>query len=220
MLEAVSKPQRPGLSDREIRPTGALRPLLACCVLVLSGAASADLPMVTEADPPPAFQRAPVEHPLADLVTYLASPAAHNQPPWKRTLARLALNKRPQYARVTAYCPRCGGSGTRWGTKTRPGIAAADPAYWGPGSIVWVGPPVGMIVTVEDTGGAVKGKHHFDVVVSTDHRECSKVGVRRNVVCVELYRAAPRSRWGRKPAGWHPPLPFEAFPILPQVPGQ
>ncbi len=104
------------------------------------------------------------------------------------------------------------------GSRDEGGICAADPRYWGPGSVVWIGPPINQTFTVEDTGGAVKGEDHFDMCVGTSHAACSKIGVRRNVEYVVLYRAAPRSRWGRRPSGYRPPLAFDAPLFMPRVP--
>jgi len=191
---------------------------ISLLAIVACGAQAAEVGSAGDADFVPRFGLAPSRHPLNQLQDYLNSPAAASQPGWKRALVEIALNRKPRYARVTSYCPSCGGSGTRWGSRTRAGICAADPSYWGPGSVVWIGPPINQTFTVEDTGGAVKGEDHFDVCVGTSHAACSKIGVRRNVEYVVLYRAAPRSRWGRRPANYKPPLPFDAPLFMPRVP--
>ena len=166
---------------------------------------------------PPMDWVAPV-HPLRDTLNVLFSPASRRQPEWKRTLVWLALNRKPRRAHITAFCPRCGGKRTRWGTDVRPGVAAADPAFWGPGSVVWVGAPVNHILVIEDSGAAVKGLDRFDVCVSRDHRVCGEIGQRWGVEYVELFRAKPSTKWGRRPSDWEPPLPFEPFRLLPRVP--
>lgn len=191
----------------------------AFLVLALLGPAHGQTIGVQNADSPAPLARAPAPHPLRELLDILSSPTARRQPAWKRTLVWLALNTKPRHAHITAFCPQCGGQRTRWGTAVRPGIAAADPAFWGPGSVVWVGPPVDHILVVEDTGPAVKGLDRFDVCVSAEHEACAEIGQLSGAIYVELHRSKPRARWGRKPANWQPPVPFKPFPLVPRVPG-
>ena len=139
------------------------------------------------------------------------------------------LQNEPRKAKVTAYSSRCpdgGGPRTRWGTRVRRGICAADPRYWGPGSVIWMDEPINSVLIVEDTGSAIKGRDRFDVSFATDAAACRRFGVRR-LTYVPLYVAAPTRRWGTKPANWAPPasavhqvlrtvLPVEAVPGVPQ----
>lgn len=196
-----------------------VKAISAAFALALLGPADGQPAGGQHADLPAPLARVSASHPLRAVLDILSSPAARRQPAWKRTLVWLALNNKPRAAHVTAFCHQCGGQRTRWGTVVRPGIAAADPAFWGPGSVVWVGPPVDHILIVEDIGPAVKGLDRFDVCVSTEHGACTEIGQRSNVAYVELYRSKPRARWGRRPADWQPPMPFEPFPLLPRVPG-
>jgi 3D (Asp-Asp-Asp) domain-containing protein len=193
--------------------------MLTVVLLVWVGPAHGQSLRIEGVDPPPPLQPAPTSHPLREVLDALASPPARRQPAWKRTLVWLALNTKPRHAQITAFCPHCAGQRTRWGSPVRPGIAAADPAYWGPGSVVWVGPPVSHILVVEDTGSAVRGLDRFDVCVSLDHGACVEIGQRSEVLYVELYHSKPRAKWGSKPANWRPPVPFKPFPLLPRVPG-
>lgn len=155
------------------------------------------------------------QHPLARVAYRILSGEADKQPPWKLPLVLHGLSKQPRTALCTTYCERCpdgGGTRTRWGTRLRRGIVAADPRWWGPGSVVYIGPPVDEVVTVEDTGSAVKGQYRFDVCVTGHHALCSSWG-RFRAVCVPLYWTPPRRRWGCKPAGWQPPV-WEVTPRL------
>lgn len=158
------------------------------------------------------------QHPLGQVAYRILTGEAGEQPPWKLPLVLHGLSKQPQTARCTTYCELCadgGGSRTRWGTRLRRGIVAADPRWWGPGSVVYVGPPVDEILVVEDTGGAVRGRYRFDVCVTGHHALCSTWGTFR-AVCVPLYWTPPKRRWGQKPAGWHPPV-WELTPRLVEV---
>jgi hypothetical protein len=188
--------------------------------LTMFGPACGQSVQPADADPLPPLPQAPAANPLREVLDVLLSPAGRRQPAWKRTLVWLALNTKPRQAHITAFCPHCGGQRTCWGSAVRPGIAAADPAFWGPGSVVWVGPPVSHILVVEDVGPAVIGLDRFDVCVSRDHRACAEIGNRSGVTYVALYRSRPRRSWGRKPTDWRPPVPFQAFPPLPRTPAQ
>src|SRR3954468_23089852 len=70
----------------------------------------------------------------------------------------LAVSATPSSMRVTAtaYCDH---GTTQSGTKTRPGIVAADPRVLPVGSVLRIldGPHAG-VYTVMDTGSAVKGR--------------------------------------------------------------
>lgn len=158
------------------------------------------------------------QHPLAPVAYRILSGKAGEQPPWKLPLVLHGLSKQPRTARCTTYCELCpdgGGSRTRWGTRLRRGIVAADPRWWGPGSVVYIGPPVDEILMVEDTGGAVRGQYRFDVCVTGHHALCSSWGSFR-AICVPLYWTPPKRRWGHKPAGWQPPA-WELTPRLVEV---
>jgi len=130
------------------------------------------------------------------------------QPEWKLPMLVNGLSKSPEDCTITAYCSQCcdgGGYYTRWGSHVRRGICAADPRYWGPGSVVWIGAPVNEVCIVEDTGGAIKGPHRFDVCMEGAHDMCERIG-RSRTIYVPLHRVEPTSRWGDKPAGWQPPV--------------
>ena len=150
----------------------------------------------------------PANHPLLDLVRKTWAGAYGEQPAWRLPLLVNGLKQKPRTARLTAFSSRCadgGGPTTRWGTRVRYGICAADPSYWGPGSVVWVGGPVASVLIVEDTGGAVRGRDRFDVALGDDAAACGRFGVRR-ATYVPLYVAPTRRNWGDKPRGWHPPV--------------
>ena len=70
-------------------------------------------------------------------------------------------------AKLTGYCNGCDSSGVaRSGRKFKDmnyKFCAADPRYWKPGTVIKFGPPVNASYQIEDTGGAVKGKHRFDL---------------------------------------------------------
>ena len=147
-------------------------------------------------------------HPLIPVVERLLDGEWYKQPPWKLPMLVNALQKDVLECEITAYCSQCadgGGQWTRWGSHVRRGICAADPKYWGPGSVVWIGPPVNEVVIVEDTGSAVKGPNRFDICMEGNHQMCIRIG-RRAATYVPLYRVPPKKRWGTKPAGWHPPV--------------
>ncbi|MFW6438167.1 MAG: 3D domain-containing protein [Armatimonadota bacterium] len=149
----------------------------------------------------------PVEHPLTDVIERIFDSDWRAQPDWKLPMLVNGLTKEPEGCKITAYCSECfdAGSRTRWGSHVRRGICAADPRYWGPGSVVWIGPPVNEICIVEDTGGAIKGPHRFDVCMEGAHDMCHKIGV-RTTTYVPLHRVPPTNRWGTKPADWAPPV--------------
>lgn len=84
-------------------------------------------------------------------------------------------------AKITAYCNKCDTSGiTRSGKKLRENFIAADPRYWKPGTQIKLGYPINKTVTVEDTGGAIKGRHRFDVFIKSNGNscQCHKFGVK------------------------------------------
>jgi len=148
------------------------------------------------------------DHPLLPVVEGVLAGAWENQPEWKLPMLVNGLQKEPESASITAYCSRCcdgGGRYTRWGSRVRRGICAADPRYWGPGSVVWVGPPVNEVLIVEDTGSAIKGPWRFDVCMEGNHAMCNRIG-RTSTIVVPLHRVEPTSRWGDKPRGWQPPV--------------
>ena len=154
----------------------------------------------------------PADHPLLFVVRRMWEGAYGKQPAWRLPLLVNGLRNAPRSVHLTAFSSRCadgGGPYTRWGTRVRTGICAADPEYWGPGSVVWIGSPVEAMLIVEDTGGAVHGRDRFDVSLGDDAEACSAFGVRMGTY-VPLYVAPTRRDWGSKPAGWHPPiLPLE-----------
>ena len=141
-------------------------------------------------------------------------------PEWRLMLLLSGIGKEVVSAKVTAYSSRCpdgGGPRTRWGTRVRRGICAADPRHWGPGSVLWFGPPVEQMVMVEDTGGAIKGRHRFDISLGTNTAACRRFGVRR-VSYIPLYQAPPSRNWGTKPKGWIPAVPPLLQALMPFVP--
>ncbi|MGC9318854.1 MAG: 3D domain-containing protein [Armatimonadota bacterium] len=148
------------------------------------------------------------DHPLEQVVTSVLTGEHGEQPDWKLPMLVNGLRKQPEQCTITAYCSRCcdgGGRYTRWGSPVRRGICAADPDYWGPGSVVWIGPPVNEVLIVEDTGGAIQGPHRFDVCMEGAHYMCREIGYSETVY-VPLHRVPPKARWGQKPQGWHPPV--------------
>ncbi len=147
-------------------------------------------------------------HPLESLIAQIRTGKVTESREWVLPLLVRSLNRPMQQARITGYSSRCpdgGGPRTRWGTRVRRGICAADPRYWGPGSVIWMGEPVKQILIVEDTGGFIKGLNRFDVCTGDDPVAARNIG-RRMANYVPLYRVPPTRRWGRKPADWHPPL--------------
>ncbi|MFO8082085.1 MAG: 3D domain-containing protein [Armatimonadota bacterium] len=149
----------------------------------------------------------PADHPLSPVVERVLEGNWRAQPDWKLPMLVNGLSKEPEECKITAYCSDCFDAGhrTRWGSHVRRGICAADPKYWGPGSVIWIGPPVNEVLIVEDIGGAIKGPHRFDVCMEGAHDMCYKIGV-RSTTYVPLHRVPPTSRWGTKPADWEPPI--------------
>lgn len=188
-------------------PAAATAAAIAVAVLPL---AAATLPTIAGMDFWALLQRASEqEHPLAEVVARVAAGEMGEQPAWKLPMLANGLRKQPLKCTITAYCERCpdgGGRITRWGSPIRRGEVAADPRYWGPGSVVWIGAPINETLVVEDTGSAIKGPHRFDVCATGNHTLCRTIGIQRNVTYVPLYRTPPYRRWGQKPKGWHPPI--------------
>ena len=148
-------------------------------------------------------------HPLEGVIAQIRTRKLAEPRSWVLPLLVTALSRPLCRAAITAYSSRDadgGGAGTRWGTRVRRGICAADPHYWGPGSVIWVGDPVNEVLVVEDTGGLVKGPHRFDVSTGDDRAAAAALG-RREANYVTLYRAPPTHRWGTQPEAWQPPLP-------------
>jgi 3D (Asp-Asp-Asp) domain-containing protein len=147
--------------------------------------------------------------PLIPVIKRIITGQAGEQPAWKLLLLLQGLGASPLTSKCTTYCELDhdgGGSHTRWGTHVRRGICAADPRYWGPGSVVYVGAPVDEVLIVEDTGSAIKGPDRFDICVTGHHDLCNRWGC-FNTPYVPLYRAPVRGSWSDKPAAWHPPVP-------------
>ena len=160
--------------------------------------------------PPPAasLPSALPNHPLLPYIRNLISGAYGDQPRWKLPMLLKGLTQKPSTAVITAYCEQDhdgGGSYTRWGTHIRRGICAADPRYYGPGTVVWIGEPINESLIVEDTGSAIKGENRFDVCVTGHHALCDEIGKRHSSFIV-LYRVSPKGNWGDKPCGWEPPI--------------
>ncbi len=148
------------------------------------------------------------DHPLTPIIRGILRGEYGEQPAWKLPMLVNGLRKEPKTATISAYCSQCcdgGGRYTRWGSPVRRGICAADPDYWGPGSVIWVGPPVNEVLIVEDTGGAIQGPHRFDVCMEGAHEMCREIGISETIY-VPLHRVPPRKRWGEKPEGWEPPV--------------
>ncbi len=149
----------------------------------------------------------PAEHPLTSVIEDIFDECWHSQPAWKLPMLVNGLQKEAEECHITSYCSGCPDAGrtTRWGSPARQGIAAADPKYWGPGSVIWMGPPINKVLIIEDIGGAIKGPHRFDVCMEGAHHMCRKIG-RRDTIYVPLHRVPPTSNWGRKPDDWEPPV--------------
>ena len=150
----------------------------------------------------------PAAHPLAPVVERVLESDWAAQPAWKVPMLVNGLSKQPLECSITAYCSQCcdgGGRYTRWGSPVRRGICAADPRYWGPGSVVWIGEPVNEVCIVEDTGSAIKGPHRFDICMEGAHDMCYEIG-RRKTTYVPLHRVPPPTRWSDKPKNWSPPV--------------
>jgi|LSQX01.2.fsa_nt_gb 3D (Asp-Asp-Asp) domain-containing protein len=150
----------------------------------------------------------PASHPLTPVIERVFEEDWQVQPDWKLPMLVNGLQKDVENCTITAYCSHCcdgGGRYTRWGSRVKRGICAADPRYWGPGSVIWIGDPVYEVVVVEDTGGAIKGPYRFDVCMEGAHHMCNRIGISKTI-CVPLHRVPPTSRWGDKPSGWSPPV--------------
>lgn len=155
-------------------------------------------------------------HPLEGVIAAMRAGKSTETRDWVLPLLVKALAEPMRRARITGYSSRDadgGGAYTRWGTRVRWGICAADPAYWGPGSVIWMGDPVRQVLVVEDTGSAVKGRDRFDVCTGDNPVSSAKIGS-RFANYVPLYVSPPRRNWGHKPEGWRPPVPMSA-----QAPG-
>lgn len=147
-------------------------------------------------------------HPLESLIAQIRTGKVTESREWVLPLLVSSLAEPVERAGITGYSSRCpdgGGPRTRWGSRVRRGICAADPRYWGPGSAIWMGEPVNQVLIVEDTGGFIKGPNRFDVCTGDDPVAARNIG-RRTANYVPLYRVPPTRRWGRKPADWHPPV--------------
>lgn len=156
----------------------------------------------------PASAPKPTSHPLVHVVRRILTREAGEQPPWKLPMVLNGLRKKPVTARCTTYSvddADGGGPRTRWGTRLHQGEIAADPRYWGPGSVIYIGPPVDEVLIVEDTGGAIRGHYRFDVCAGCQDSLVRTWGTFK-ATCVPLYQVPPRRHWGTKPAGWHPPV--------------
>jgi len=156
-------------------------------------------------------------HPLEGVIAAMRAGKSTETRDWVLPLLVKALAEPVRRARITGYSSRDtdgGGFYTRWGTRVRWGICAADPAYWGPGSVIWMGEPVNQVLVVEDTGSAVKGRDRFDVCTGDNPASAAKIGL-RFANYVPLYVSPPRRNWGNKPEGWRPPVPRSA-----EAPGQ
>ena len=148
-------------------------------------------------------------HPLEGYIAFMRAGKSTETRDWVLPLCVKALAVPMRDAHITGFSSRDsdgGGCWTRWGTRTRWGICAADPRYWGPGSVIWMGDPVNQVLVVEDTGSAIKGENRFDVCTGDDPASSSRIGS-RHANYVPLYIAEPRSNWGDKPNDWHPPVP-------------
>jgi len=183
---------------------------VAASVAALLPLAASPLPAIGGLDFWALLQRAEQhKHPLGLVVGRIMAGEAGQQPAWKLPMLANGLRKQPLTCTITAYCERCpdgGGRRTRWDSPIRRGIVAADPRYWGPGSVVWIGGPINETLVVEDTGSAIKGPNRFDVCATGNHQLCRTVGKLAHVTYVPLYRVPVQRSWGQKPKGWQPPL--------------
>jgi len=159
-------------------------------------------------------------HPLYPVIVKTWRGDFGEQPEWRLSLLCQGLKHQPRKARCTAYSSNCsdgGGPTTRWGTRVRRGICAADARYWGPGSVIWMGAPIEAILIVEDTGSAVKGQHRFDISFGTDSAAASRFGV-RTLEYIPLYVAPVKRAWSSKPRNWTPPAPPISQVLRPVAP--
>ncbi|HEY3396931.1 MAG TPA: 3D domain-containing protein [Armatimonadota bacterium] len=172
--------------------------------LLTSGEAEYTIPLPLD---PPADRI--LGHPLEGVIAAMRSGKSTETRDWVLPLLVEALAKPMRDAHITGYSSRDadgGGPYTRWGTRTRWGICAADGRYWGPGSVIWMGDPVNQVLVVEDTGGAIKGQNRFDVCTGDNPASSARIGS-RHANYVPLYVAPTRSNWGGKPDDWRPPVP-------------
>lgn len=82
-------------------------------------------------------------------------------------------------AKVTAYCSKCpdGGYSKSVAYKFKIGTCAADLRYHKRGSKVNIG---GKWYTINNTGGAIKGRDRFDVCLGQPAKcKCNSFGVKR-----------------------------------------
>lgn len=115
---------------------------------------------------------------LLFLLACAAAPVAQTEPPPPPPPPQSVVVSDPggEYAvaKVTAYTKSCKGcSGiTRDGTvaESHKRILAADPRYYPLGTRVELTFPDGdvEVYTVRDTGGAIKGRGRFDMLVKTE----------------------------------------------------
>ena len=107
-----------------------------------------------------------------------------------------------------------GGNMTAWGinieTDTyRHHLVAADPDYYGPGSIVYIkaikdsqghqiwpqdGSP-GRLMIVADTGSAIQGPYRFDISVAGQWENYKRYDAKWNIEVFAVYRT-PKTSWG------------------------
>lgn len=208
MLDASDKP----LTARRRRRAAAVA-LCVCAVVVISWtAATAVISPIREVAGINFWvllgKAEDAKHPLATVVRRLIAGELGKQPPWKLPMLVNGLRKRPLEATITGYTELDPGCNTRtaWGSRVRRGIAAADRRYWGPGSVVWIGPPIAETLIVEDVGSAIKGAHRFDVCLPGNRDAARGLGLRRGVTYVPLHREPPERHWSAKPKTWHPPI--------------
>ena len=84
-------------------------------------------------------------------------------------------------AKVSAYCSACSSTRCSTGKRLTIGTVAADPRYHPIGTKIKFGAPINAVLTVADTGGAIKGRDRFDRSYGVC-RKCSgdlRWGVRR-----------------------------------------
>jgi 3D (Asp-Asp-Asp) domain-containing protein len=199
--------------------SASLAPATATLTVATAAAASAAGKAKASADPGEAEYKIPLpcpppadrikDHPLEGVIAFMRAGKSTETRDWVLPLLVKALATPMREARITGYSSRDGDGGgpwTRWGTRVRWGICAADPRYWGPGSVIWMGDPVNQVLVVEDTGSAVKGRDRFDVCTGDNPASSARIGF-RHANYVPLYVAEPRSAWGDKPDNWRPPVP-------------
>ena len=145
---------------------------------------------------------------LAAIILTASNPALNDfrvwtnslsdQPEWKVRAANNALLRIAngedvvRTGKFTAYCSGCDHTGiTRSGKRLSRGYAAADKRHWKIGhATIWVGTPSKKLnkrfgpwnvsKDLEDTGGAIKGRHRFDICFGfVDKCRCNEFGVRK-----------------------------------------